>query len=299
MKCSCCINTYARPELLKKLLISLHEQKLPVEVELEIIVVDNGPQQKGRKVVEGINDLYPNKIKYIIQSKKNISLTRNIAVHNTTGEYIFFIDDDGYADTNWIRNMLSTIIKFNSDAVFGRVIPYFEKNTPEWLIKGGFFERECAKTGEIPRFTRTGNCLIKAKLLKSVDGPFDLRYGLTGGSDTHLFENLLKNNAKFVSCYEGIVFDYVHPERANFKWLFKRSIRTGNTFTRRRLENSSSISWKKILFLFKGIVYSTISIMLILSTCFSKKYRIFWTLKLGGNFGHILAVFNQHYEEYK
>ena len=100
MKCSCCINTFARPDLLKKLLVSLHKQKLPADVELEIIVVDNGPNQKGEKVVEGVNKLYTNKIKYFIQPEKNISLTRNIAVQNSTGEYILFIDDDGSAEMN-------------------------------------------------------------------------------------------------------------------------------------------------------------------------------------------------------
>ncbi len=106
-------------------------------------------------------------------------------------------------------------------------------------MKGKFFERPCEKTGEAPKFTRTTNCLVRAEKLKSIPGPFDPKYGLTGGSDTHLFTTLFNLGAKYFSCYEGVVYDYVHPNRANYKWLLqKKTFRTGNTYTRRILEFS-------------------------------------------------------------
>ena len=67
-------------------------------------------------------------------------------------------------------------------------------------MKGKFFERPCEKTGEAPKFTRTTNCLVRAEKLKSIPGPFDPKYGLTGGSDTHLFTTLFNLGAKYFSC---------------------------------------------------------------------------------------------------
>jgi succinoglycan biosynthesis protein ExoM len=299
IKCSICINTYKRPILLKKLLDSLNNQQLDNNVELEIIVADNSPAKEGEKVVSEFSKNSPFTLIYCYQTEKNISLTRNLAVSKSTGDYILFIDDDGYADKYWIKNMLSCLIDYNAAAVFGRVIPYFAKETPNWIKKGGFFDRPCPSTGKNPIFTRTGNCLVKAEVLKVVEGPFDAQYGITGGSDTHLFEKLLMKNAKFVSCYEALVYDYVHPQRANFKWLRNRSLRTGNTHTRRTLEFSNYNIFVIIKLFIKALLYSFISSILIIVSIFSKRLRIFWTLKLIGNVGHILAIFKYHYNEYQ
>ena len=101
MICSICVNTYKRPVLLKKLLLSFEEQELPQNTELEIIIVDNGPKQLGKKVAEEFKRRNNLKINYFVQPIKNISLTRNVAVKNATGEYILFVDDDAYADKSW------------------------------------------------------------------------------------------------------------------------------------------------------------------------------------------------------
>ena len=106
MNCSCCINTYKRPKLLKKLLKSLAEQNLAEETKLEIIAVDNGPDQLGKNIVNEFQKRYNIPIYYFVQPEKNISLTRNLAVKNAKGDFVFFIDDDGYADKDWISNML-------------------------------------------------------------------------------------------------------------------------------------------------------------------------------------------------
>ncbi len=54
----------------------------------------------------------------------------------------------------------------------------------------------------------------------------------------------------------------------------------------------------KIKLLFKALFYSLISVILLVVNIFSKKLRVFWTLKLVGNIGHILAIFKYHYVEY-
>jgi len=299
MKCSVCINTYKRPELLKKLLISLINQKLDDDITFEIIVVDNDPLKQGELVVKEILSNNNFQIGYFTQPEKNIALTRNIAVHHAKYEYICFIDDDEYADPLWLSKLINCLIKYQADAVFGSVIPYFNEETPNWLKEIEFFYRPDESTGEFPKFTRTGNCLIKTKIIRSIDGPFDLNYGLTGGSDTHLFTTLLQNGAKYVACKEAIVYDFVSSERANIKWLIRRSFRTGNSYTRRAIEfakNKFTIRTKLFL---RAILFLFISLIFMILNLPSRKRFINWTLKLIGNIGHLMAVFNFHYVEYK
>src|SRR5690606_8589648 len=147
--------------------------KLESGWKLEVIIVDNDELEEGRSVVEAYRDRSVLDVKYFTQPIKNISITRNKGVEMATGDYIMFIDDDGYADPLWIYEMLSCLHKYNADGVFGTVLPYFEEGVSELFIKGKFFERLIQNTGEISKYKRTTNCLIKREVLNSIAWPFD------------------------------------------------------------------------------------------------------------------------------
>lgn len=296
---SCCVNTYKRPELLKKLLISLINQKLEDDINFEIIVVDNDPLKQGEPVVKEILSNNDFQIRYFTQPEKNIALTRNVAVHYAKYKNICFIDDDEYADPLWMSSLVNCSIKYQADAVFGSVIPYFSEATPNWLKEVELFQKHIGVTGEIAKFTQTANCLIKTGTIRSIEEPFDLNYGLTGGSDTHLFKSLLAQNAKYVYCKEAIVYDFIPPERANVKWLLHRSFRTGNSYTRRVIEFAENKFTTRIKLLLRAMLFSLISLLFMIINLPSKKRFIKWTLKLTGNLGHLTAIFNIHYVEYK
>ena len=298
-KISCCINTYKRPELLKKLLISINEQSLDKDISIEIIVVDNDTSQLGEKIIEEFKSILKFPIHYYIQPIKNISITRNKAVSEANGDYIFFIDDDEYAEPNWIINTVACLEKYNADAVFGSVLSYFDNNTPDWIKSNLMFQRQIQKTGTTPKYTRTGNCLIKAEVLKSIEGPFDLQYGLTGGSDSHLFTILSKKGAKFIYCAESIVYEYVPPERANINWLLKRSIRTGNSYARRAIQLATRPFIKRVFLFIKAFLLALVNIIFCFFSLYSKKKYFNFFIKTAGYCGHIMSVFNIYYKEYK
>lgn len=296
---SVCIATYKRPELLEKLLTSLSEQKLQDNMELEIIVVDNDKNGSAKEIVEKAGGNLGLNLKYFTQSIKNISLTRNIAVAEAKGEYVLFIDDDEMASPEWVKNNYNTLIKYSADAVFGRVVSYFESNTPEWIKNCFIYNRPSPETGSIAVSTRTGNVIIKTLLLRSVEGPFEPAYGITGGSDTKLFGLLKKNGAKYINCNEAVTYEYVPPERAKLKWLFIRAFRTGNNFVRRKIEFQKKNKFiARIHFLSIGIVFSIISLCLSAIFFFNKTKRINWALKFAANWGKVAAVMGFYPSEY-
>lgn len=303
MKCSICINTYKRPELLKILLDSLVIQKLDSSLSIEIIVVENDNIQLSKPIVNNYEILMKNnpnwQFKYFTQPIKNIAITRNKAVAEATGDYIFFIDDDEYAEPEWIIKTIACLNDYKADAVFGAVISYFDKITPIWIQRNKMFHREIQKTGTPPNYTRTGNCLIKKELLNTIDGPFDLNYGITGGSDSHLFHLLYNNGAKFVFCAESIVYEYIPPERANLKWLQKRSLRTGNSFARRTIEIAKRALLIRFYLLIKALFLIFLNVVILILTLFSRSISSNYLIKMFSYIGHIFAVFNIHYKEYK
>jgi len=299
MKCSICIATYKRAVLLQKLLESLHHQELTEELSLEIIVVDNDPEGSAKAVLEQYTSTEKISFFYYNQLLKNISITRNLAVKKAVGEFIFFIDDDEYACKNWVLLMLETLRKYNADGVFGAVHSHFDANTPKWITSHEVFNRITPPTGTEAHYKRTGNCLITAKLLKSIEGPFSTEYGLTGGEDTHLFAKLRINGATFINCKEAWVSEYVPPERAKTKYLFKRTLRTGNNYTRRILENHAKNNLSNRFYIMTISAFSFfISVFLSILFIFSKSKRLFWITKISSNIGHLLAAMKIYIKGY-
>lgn len=104
-KIDVCIATYKRPQLLKKLLLSLVGQETGGEFSFSIIVTDNDAQRSAEPVVRELN-ASGQKIIYAVEPEQNISLARNKSLSFATGDYIATIDDDEYADPRWLLNCI-------------------------------------------------------------------------------------------------------------------------------------------------------------------------------------------------
>jgi succinoglycan biosynthesis protein ExoM len=302
MLCSVCVATYRRAALLDKLLESLRHQILSKDLRLEIIIVDNDPERSAEPVVRKYAPLFHDNVRYFVQPIKNISLTRNMAVKNAAGEYLFFIDDDEAASPHWMNHHLRTLTAYEADGVFGPVIPEFNDATPEWMKRSKFFAdpHAASATGAEAKSTWSGNCLLKASLLREFAGPFDPGYGMTGGEDTHLFERLKRRGARFVYCREATVSEYLPPNRTRVAYLLKRGFRWGNTHTRRLLELAGAgRRGLRLSMLTKSLGFGVISLLLAMLLFPSAVWRTYWQIKLASNVGRFFAVWGWHYQAYQ
>lgn len=229
---SVCIATYKRPQLLRELISSLLEQKLPETFSLEIVVVDNDPDQTGGPIVREFSGLPDRVISYFSEPESNLSTVRNTCVREAKGDLIAFIDDDEVADPNWLRQLVSTMRIHNADAVAGPVIPVYPISTPDWITKGGFFDRPSRPSGTVLSYAATNNLLIGAGWFKDKKGvSFDPEFGKTGGEDTSLLYRLTYSmGAKLVWCNEAIVREIVPTDRSNARYLIKRAYRKGQIY---------------------------------------------------------------------
>lgn len=287
---SVCIATYKREKLLENLLLSLTKQALPHNIKIEIIVTDNNPIGSAKEIFNKFSNTDTISFKYFIQPQKNISLTRNISVENATGDFICFIDDDETADENWISNLLDCIHEFNADGVFGYVEPVFDNKIPEHFKQREFYFSPLGNTGTNAKFYYTTNCIVKARLIKSEHIPFDHGYGLTGGEDVHLFERLANKGAKFVYSKEALTYEFIPQNRGDYKYLFNRALRGGQSYLRRSLERKKNLFFKiKILIrIFFRFLYG---IFLFSLYPFSKRKSILGILSIGDAMGKSRALF--------
>jgi succinoglycan biosynthesis protein ExoM len=278
---------------------SLYNQKLSESILIEIIVVDNDVNETARDICRTYSDTDSIKLYYFTQPVKNISLTRNKAVQNAKGEFIFFIDDDTYAIDSWVTNLLKCLAEYKADAVFGAVVPYYENGVPDWVQKSNYFEKSILKTGSEPELVYTTNCVIKSELIKPLEEPFNPKCGLTGGEDGLFFGGLQKNGARFIFCSEAVVNDFVPVERGTLNYLFRRAFRRGITYSRHGiiLSDFKIVLW--FYTLFRSIAAVLISLLFSILLSPSEIRRNFWLVKMVGNLGHIAGLFNAKYKMYK
>lgn len=271
-------------------------QRLPAEISVDVIVVDNDPLGSARKVVEAATESGL-RTRYFMQPIKNISLTRNMAVENSKGEFIAFIDDDECADATWLMNLYTAINKYRADVVFGPVVGVLPFNAPAWIKTGKFFSRENRPTGSVVTFGATNNALVRASRIQDISAPFNAKYGLTGGEDTDFFQRLRESGAKLIWCNEAIVNEAISPERMKATWLILRSFRGGQMFGEICVKHNGWLSSLKWL-----IVRSSLALIAILGAILSFPITRTWGVrclqKFAGNVGQLSSLFRLRYEEY-
>ena len=302
MVCSVCVATYKRPQTLDGLLRSLVQQALPKDVVLEVIVVDNDPERSAESLVRQYENTREITFQYFSQPIKNISLTRNVAVQNTTGTHILFIDDDEVACPDWVARLLKALKEYDADGVFGPSVPFFDNTAPEWIRKGVrlFVDTiPVTPTGTEAGLTWTCNCLVKASLLRGIEGPFDPAYGLTGGEDGDLFERLKRRGARFIYCNEAPAFEYWPSGRTRVSYLVRRSLMGGSFHTRMTIAASRRKMRVRLFLLLKAIFFGLTSLALVVIAFPSKVWRTYWEMKVASNTGRFLAVFGRYYQAYK
>lgn len=80
----------------------------------ELIIVDNGSTDKSFKICQEFSEK-DSRIKLISKEKGNIGSGRNAGIKLSTGEYILFIDDDDYFESDMLEFLIENAEKYDSD----------------------------------------------------------------------------------------------------------------------------------------------------------------------------------------
>lgn len=291
MLVSVCMCTYKRTHLYKTLK-SINGLALPENITLEVIVVDNDAERSAEKIVADSQKGFKYPIKYISQPYKNISVARNEYLKAAKGDYIASIDDDEVADKFWLMHLLAAAKEYGADVVFGRINSMYVEECPEWISAGGYFNRPQYKTGTPLTSGGTGSTLISRSALIQTEFTFDLEYGATGGEDADLFHRLYKKNYKLIFCNEAYVSEEVERDRLNAKFLIKKAIRIGQTFSRYRYGENISLK-EKGSFILKSICKMVILfVAFILNLPLGKTSYFKPLLKMLDTFGKVSYFFD-------
>ena len=284
------ICTFNRSNILKKAVQSLIDQSFESE-NFEIIVMDDGSKDNTRRVVKNF------KIKYKepsirIFSNKNIGLahSRNIGAKKARGIYICYIDDDGVADRNWLKNAWQHIrsVKPTPQGITGPILPYYLVKKPNWFKD--LYEEDVK--GNVARFLKYGeafsgpNMILKKEFIKNYGG-FEESIDMRGellllGEETRFFERIWEKDPQSKMLYYSpklVVYHLVHPYKMTLPYRLKRLFASGQSYY---LRNKNKTPFKKLILTIKVMLYFLVSLSL--APLLFLKYKIFqnWVIECIG-----------------
>lgn len=133
MKITVAICTWNRCALLKETLEQVARLTIPRDVEWELVVVNNNSTDKTRQVLATFASRLP--LRTFLEAEPGLSNARNRAVHEATGDYILWTDDDVLVDEQWMAAYCDAFVRWPKAGVFGgNIEPWFTGDPPQWLL---------------------------------------------------------------------------------------------------------------------------------------------------------------------
>jgi cellulose synthase/poly-beta-1,6-N-acetylglucosamine synthase-like glycosyltransferase len=224
---SVCICTYKRPKLLRHLLDQLTQQQTDGLFSFSVVVVDNDSSRSAEAEVLDFLKSAEVFVDYYVESRQSISLARNKAVENSQGDFIAFIDDDEFPSPTWLLTLFTTLRERKVDGVLGPVMPFFKEGVPEWVVKGGFYDRPAYATGLVVdgKKGRTGNVLLRRQMFVAQEQPF--RPEFRSGEDQDFFARMIQEGYVFIWCNEAIAYEVVPEIRWKRAYMLRKALLQG------------------------------------------------------------------------
>jgi glycosyltransferase involved in cell wall biosynthesis len=279
-----CICTFKRSALLRDLLAHLESQRTEGLFTLDVVVVDNDSNRSAERTVQTFAARSPLRVTYSVEPDQNISLARNRAVRQASGDLLAFIDDDEVPVSDWLAQLVRTRFRYSVDGVLGPVVTRFQVVPPQWVTRGRFFDRLRHPTGVPVAWpeARTGNVLVARDSLRDLDPPFRPQFG-SGGEDVDFFRRLIVSGRRFVWCDEAVVHELVPPSRCTRRFLIGRAVLRGSNFPKQ-----SGARLKNIL---KSVVaVPCYALALPVLAVMGQHYFVSYLVKLSDHGSRLLAV---------
>ena len=119
-----------RPDYLQKTLAALREQALP-RSGWELLVIDN---LSDYPLAERFDISWHPHGRILVEKSLGLTKARLCGIKNSSGENIFFVDDDNELDPHYLDTGLDIVDKHPNLGVFGgQILPKYKNEPPSWF----------------------------------------------------------------------------------------------------------------------------------------------------------------------
>ena len=221
------VPTLNRPAPLQRAVISALAQRLPADVELETLVVDNSADGSARDVVASFGPA----ARYVSAPEPGVANARNAGVAAARGRWIAFLDDDQEASSGWVAALVATARATGADAVFGPVEAQAESGAALGPFEP-YFARAVARADradvtDLAAYLGTNNSMFDRARCLAGAGPFDTTLNESGGEDSLLLKRLSLEGRRFAFAAQAAVVEWAPARRLTWAYVRKRKFLSG------------------------------------------------------------------------
>jgi GT2 family glycosyltransferase len=197
-----------------------------VDERADVIVTDNDPDRSA----ETVTGAHSVGAVYLAEPEPGIASARNRGLEHFAAGYeaIIFLDDDEWVEPTWFATMTGFLESHDAGVVQGPVLTVLPSDAPDWVRKGGFYQRRLREDGQELPSAATNNTALRHTAWKAAGSPrFDPAFSTTGGSDWDFFWGVRKAGATIRYCADAIASEDVPTGRLTRKWIAQRYVRNG------------------------------------------------------------------------
>lgn len=229
------ICTRDRADSLRETLASVASTDIPPDLDVELVVVDNGSTDATPRVIEAQPAAPRLPVRRLFEPAPGLSNARNAGLRHTASEVILFTDDDVRVPAGWIAGMCRPILSGEVDAVEGGV--HFPASYEGALSREPFRTRRGWLASTEDHDPRRPDSLVGANMAFSrrvadaLEG-FDpeLGAGALGFGEESLFaERLVAAGFRLGSALENSVAHHFDLARLTVPFLVKMAERMGRS----------------------------------------------------------------------
>lgn len=186
-------------------------------------------------------------VKLLVSDKFGLSSARNMGIRNCDSQIIAFIDDDAFADPQWLSRLVSNFSDPQVIGVGGAIMPVWPSKNPGWFPEELYWIVGCSYKGlptkKAPIRNPIGCNMAFRRLIFEEAGYFSTRVGrvgdvLMGHDDTEFGIRSISKLPNKVIIYDphAVVYHRVSKNRVNLSYVLKRSYYEG--FSKAFVSNS-------------------------------------------------------------
>jgi glycosyltransferase involved in cell wall biosynthesis len=229
------ICSYNRQDYITPALESLTKQDIS-PASFEVIVIDNNSSDNTKEITLRFIEAHPDHhIRYVFEAKQGLSHARNTGISEAKGMYIAYMDDDGQAEKNYIKNLINAFSSHHEyQALGGKILPNYESgHEPEWMsfwVSGLVSKVDWGNTyGEFFKYKYPFGCnMAFHKNILEKAGGFNTDLG-SRSDDKYIFTTLRRMGVKILYAPDIVVYHSISRDRMTDSSIQKISKDVGKT----------------------------------------------------------------------
>lgn len=268
------ICTYNREDILRITLPCYDALRIPDNVKLEVIIINNNSKDKTESFVNDFIKRNTSKVNYsyFFEPKQGVSHARNTGYIHASGEYIAYLDDECVLPEQWLEVAQGIIKKehpaFLGGPYYGKFLPgttssWFKESFGDSYIVAYDLPNGPMKTG----YLSEGNIFVRRDVFEKT-GLFDTELGMSGerisyGEGPDLQRRFIKQYPHEVIWFNPnlFVWHFIRDEKISMVYRFKEALIRGASSAK-----TGEKSWSRLF----------LSPFLLLYFSFKALFSAFW-----------------------